>query len=221
VFKKYQWIEADVRKAIKDHRPESYNIRVGTISVGDTIPTLKGDWSCRAEWITQPPGHIYRSIEALQTARENNGISIGMVKPLRVTDYHAEPYSANERAEFWAKYHAILAQQEFQFAPEEEEPVRLLPPPEYRFQLSFRCDDPACPKDHKFSVFDWEVDALYNRLRRNGDSEAQACDKVISKLSDDVCAEGKDTHFFLGNIAAHPHKFTIVGLWYPKQKKAL
>jgi hypothetical protein len=35
-----------------------------------------------------------------------------------------------------------------------------------------------------------------------------------------VCAEGKDTYFFLGNIAAHPHKFTIVGLWYPKKQAA-
>jgi hypothetical protein len=48
--------------------------------------------------------------------------------------------------------------------------------------LKFRCDDPACTKDHIFSLFDWEVGALYNRLRQNGETTEQACEKVIAKL---------------------------------------
>jgi len=38
VFKKYQWIEADVRKASRDARPESYNIRCDNITVGKSSP---------------------------------------------------------------------------------------------------------------------------------------------------------------------------------------
>jgi hypothetical protein len=102
VFKKYQWIEAFVRKAIKDTRPESYNIRCDGITVGEFIPSEKGDWSRRAEWIIQP-GHIFRSVESLQDAREREGTSIGMVKPLSVTDYRVEAYSEEERQGFWAK----------------------------------------------------------------------------------------------------------------------
>jgi hypothetical protein len=219
VFKKYQWIEAHIRKAIRDPRPESYNIRCDGIKVGETILTGKGDWSRRAEWVLHP-GHIFRSVEALQAAREQDGTSIGMVKPLSVTDYRVEAYSEQDRREFWAKYQSILSQQELQFEPEEERPVRPLPPPEFRFQMKFRCDDADCTKDHVFSVFDWEVDALYNRLRQNGDTAEQACDKVIAKFRDEVCAKWKNTYFFLGNIAAHPHKFTIVGLWYPKEHQA-
>lgn len=218
VFKKYQWIEASVRKAIRDTRPESYNIRCDDITVGEFIPTEQGDWSRRAEWVLHP-GHIFRSVEALQAAREQNGTSIGMVKPLSVTNYRVEAYSEQDRRDFWTKYRSILAQQEFQFSPEEEHPVRPLPPPEFRFQLMFRCDDSACTKDHVFSLFDWEVDALYNRLRQKGDTAEQACEKVIAKLRDEVFADDKDTHLFLGNIAAHPHKFTIVGLWYPKKRQ--
>jgi hypothetical protein len=142
-----------------------------------------------------------------------------MVKPLAVTDYRAEPYTPRERREFWEKYQGILAQQEFQFDRQEDQGVRPLPPPEFRFQIQFRCDDPACTQEHLFSVFDWEVDALYYRLLGQGDAAEQACEKVIARLRDEVCAEGKDTHFFLGNILAHPHKFTIVGLWYPKAKR--
>lgn len=42
---------------------------------------------------------------------------------------------------------------------------------------------------------------------------------MTAKPRDDVCGPGKDTHFFLGNIASHPHVFTVVGLWYPKRAK--
>ena len=47
----------------------------------------------------------------------------------------------------------------------------------------------------------------------------QARDKVVAKLRDDVCSPTKDTHLFLGNVRAHPHVFTVVGLWYPKKEK--
>lgn len=85
-FKKYQWIVADVRKALRDARPESYNIRPDSIELGDTIPTESGDWSRRAEWIIQPD-HIFESVTALQEAREKTGTTIGMVKPHEVLDF--------------------------------------------------------------------------------------------------------------------------------------
>jgi hypothetical protein len=114
-----------------------------------------------------------------------------------------------------------VAQQELSFEPDAERLVRPLNPPDFRFQIMFRCNDPSCTNTHVFSVFDWEVDALYYSLWKRGDTTDQACEKVIAKLRDDVCAPGRDTYFFLGNIAAHPHRFTIVGLWYPKIQHAL
>jgi hypothetical protein len=218
-FKKYQWIEADVRKATKDPRPESYNVRCDTIELGETIPTTNGDWSRRAEWVLQP-NHIFRSVEALQAAWEKDGTSIGMVKPLEVLHFRFEKYPEEERRDFWSKYKAIVDQQELPFDPDAEPPVRPLSPPDFRFQIAFRCDDPNCPRDHLFTVFDWEVDALYHSLRRDGETPEQACEKVVDKLRDEVCGPGKDTFFFLGNMAAHPHTFTIVGLWYPKKQQA-
>lgn len=212
-FKKYQWIEADVRKARRDARPESYNIRPDSIDIGETIPTESGDWSRRAEWIIQP-GHIFESVKALQEARERDGTTIGMVKPHEVLEFSADPYPEDERRQFWTKYKAIMSQQEIQFEGEEESNVKPLSPPEFRFKIKFRSDD----KVHEFSVFDWEVDALYFRCTQRGDTPEVACNKVIAKLRDEVCADTKDTYFFLGNIASHPHIFTIVGLWYPKRQ---
>src|SRR5262249_55741035 len=112
-FKKYQWIEARVRKAIRDPRPESYNIRCDDIRVGETIPTVKGDWGRRAEWIVEPPGHVFRSVEALQAAREARGTSIGMIQPHEVKGFLVEPYTQEEKRFFWSKYRAIQGQQDF------------------------------------------------------------------------------------------------------------
>jgi hypothetical protein len=218
VFEKYQWIEAHVRKSTRDPRPESYNIRCEGITVGETIPSGKADWSQRAQWVLRPD-HIFRSVEALQAARDRDGTSIGVVKPKAVTGYRVEAYSEEERRGFWARYRSILAHQELRFRPEEEWTVRPLPAPEVRFQLLFRCDDPTCTLDHISSVCDWEVDTLYNSLRRRGNTAEQACQQVIARLRDDVCSEGRDTYFFLGNMAAYPRRFSIVGLWYPKRQQ--
>lgn len=215
-FKKYQWIEADIRKAIRDSRPESYNIRCDSIQIGETILSENGDWSRRAEWIIQP-GHIFSSVTALQEARDKVGTSIGMVKPDEVLDFSAEPYPDDEKRQFWSKYAAILAQQELVFEPADETSIKPISPPDFRFKIRFRSED----KEHEFGVFDWEADALYFRCTQKGDTPKQACEKVISKLRDEVCSPAKDTYFFLGNIASHPHRFTIVGLWYPKRRKSV
>jgi hypothetical protein len=138
-----------------------------------------------------------------------------MVKPDEILGFRADPYSEEDRRSFWAKYNAILEQQEFQFTPEEETPVKPIDPPDFRFKIKFRSGS----LEHEFSVFDWEVDALYCNCRKAGDSEDQACAKVIDKLRTSANLEEKDVYFFLGNIANHPHVFTIAGLWYPKKRK--
>lgn len=220
VFKKYQWIEADVRKAMRDARPESYNIRCDTIETGETVPTEKGDWSKRAAWVMNP-AHIFTSVEALQEARKRDGTSIGIVKPHEVVDLAAEAYPEDEKSQFWTKYRAIQEVQELAFEPEADRHIKPLSPPDFRFKIKFRCDDPACTKVHDIGVYDWEVDALYFRCKQGGDSPERARDKVIAKLRDEVCGPSKDTRFFFGNIASHPHVFIIVGLWYPKRQKVV
>lgn len=216
VFRKYQWIEAHVTKSTRDARPESYKIRLDTIVPSEHIPTENGNWDRRAEWVLAP-GNAHRSVEAIRVARGRDGTSIGLVQPKEFVGFHAEAFPQQEKDEFWRKYRSIQEQPDLPFEPDTEAEVRPLPPPDYRFKIQFRCDDESCT-GHDLTVFDWEVDALYNSCRNRGDSPESARDKVIAKLRDEVCASTKDTHFFLGNIASHPHVFTIVGLWYPKRK---
>jgi hypothetical protein len=218
VFKKYQWIEADVTKARNDPRPESYKIHPDNIETFGMIPSKGGNWDARAEWIMNEH-NIFRSVEALKDKQQKDNTSLGLVKPLEVVEISAHPHSQKEKAEFWQRYKDTISQMEISLEPETQREIKPLTPSEYRFKISFRCDDKSCQTEHNFSVLDWELDALYSNLRKKGNAPELAANKVVEKLREEICAPEKDLFFFLGNIATHPNIFTIVGLWWPKKSR--
>jgi len=217
VFKKYQWIEADVLKATSDVRPESYKIRVDNIKVLSTIPTHNGSWDERAQWIMQPD-NIYQSVEALQAQQQRSGTSLGLVKPVLISNVRAVPVPRDEKIQFWAKYDDALRQMDLPLDPDTGREIKPLRPPDYRFKVSFRCDDSQCVSPHVFSILDWELDALYFRGIKNGLAPDAASEQVVSKLQDEVFSGRKDVYFYLGNMSSHHQVFTAVGLWWPNKK---
>lgn len=215
-FRKYQWIEAEVARNPSDHRPESHKIRYDTIECYDRISTRNGNWDERAKWVMQPQ-NLFQSVEALKAKQQQDGTSLGLVQPTEVIDIASERVPDQEKAEFMDRYHEAIRQMELPLDPDTGQEIRPLRAADYRFRVRFRCGDPRCQTDHRFSVLDWEIDALYFNLHSNrGQPPAQAAQGVIEKLWE-ICGPKKDTHFFLGNIASHPQNFTIVGLWYSKK----
>jgi hypothetical protein len=217
VFRKYQWIEADIYPSDTDQRPESYKIRPDTIVPGEVIPTKSGNWSERTRWVMNP-GNVFRSVEALQEAQRRDRTSLGLVKPAGILGYTYETVPEAEKGHFRRLVDALRSKGDL-FDDDPAASVRPLSPPDFRFKIRFRCDDPACGAGHEFSVLDWEIDALYFRLRSRRGSPEQARDEVLRWLEKLLDPGKKDTHFFLGNISSHPQNFTIVGLWYPKQER--
>lgn len=218
-FRKYQWIEATVRKAISDSRPESFNVRCDNITpLNEVIPTANGNWDKRAEWVMQP-GNIFPSLSALQAARERGEASLGLVQPSEIIDIFAEPINQVDKEEFRRKYNRIQQQKDL-FEDKSKPKVKPLSPPDFRFKIEFRCADEDKTVSHKFSVLDWEVDALYFRCLNNGSQPEEAAQEVIQQLRNRLSLAKNDVHFFLGNMKLHQHIFVIVGLWYPKKKAA-
>lgn len=212
IFKKYQWIEASVIKATNDPRPESYRISCDNIVLGDVIPS-KNNWEERAKWVLNN-NNIFNSVESLQQRQQQDRTSLGLVKPLKIIDVTKHEITSKEQSQFLKSYEEVMLQ--IDFSSHEVKPLR---PPDYKFKVHFRCDDGQCPHNgHKFSILDWEIDALYFNLRKKNSREV-AANKVIGKLRDDVFAPDKDLYFYLGNISNYPHTFTVVGLWYPKKKQ--
>lgn len=217
VFRKYQWIEAEVARNLSDVRPESFRIAPERIELGDTIPPGSVGWDARAEWIMQPD-NLFRSVEALQTQQKEDHTSLGLVKPTEVTEVKAVRVPQVEAENVMARYAEVIRQMDLPLDPDTGREVKPLRAADYRFKISFRCDDDEC-MGHEFSVLDWEMDALYFRLRTKYQrSHQEAAGGVVEKLRDQVCANDKDLHFFLGNFAQRPWVFSIVGLWWPKKK---
>jgi hypothetical protein len=215
-FEKYQWIEADVMKSPSDPRPESYKIRFDNIQLLDVIPTKAGNWDDRKKWIIHKDT-VKGSVESLQHFQSQNHTSLALVKPSQIRKVTSQKYSPKERNEFWDRYKAALSQMELPLDPDSGREIKPITPPDYRFKVGFRCDDKTCT-GHTFSILDWEVDALYFKLKKNGDAPEIAAQKVVDKIQDDICSPKNDLYFFLGNISTHPQTFTIVGFWYPKIK---
>ncbi|MFN7927409.1 MAG: hypothetical protein U0Y68_05595 [Blastocatellia bacterium] len=215
IFSKYQLIDAFVAKSPNDSRPESYKIRFDGIQTGLTL-SPNNQWAERAAYVLQP-GNIFQSVEAIQERQRDDNTSLGLVKPAIVSQVRAEKLNQNERDKFWRDYQQAIKQMDLPLDTNPSHQVKPLSPPDYRYKIQFRCDDDRCLQDHNFSVLDWEIDALYFRMRRKGKSPESASKDVVDKLND-VCAQDKDLYFFLGNISTHPNVFTIVGLWYPKKK---
>jgi hypothetical protein len=215
-FKKYQWITADIQRAVdKDNRPESYRIRADSIELGDTIDAgTHGDWRERAGYVLTPQT-IFRSVEAIQAQQSIDHTSLGIIKPKSIIQVHVDGVPKSERQTMWQRYRELSDQLSLELDDQVRE-VKPLTPPEYRFQIRFRCDDPSCTLIHKFGILDWEVDALYFTLKKRH-NELQAKTKVVEHLEKHLQAPDRDPRFFIGNISTHPKNFTIVGLWYPKK----
>lgn len=218
VFRKYQWIEAFVAQSPEDPRPESYKIQYDDIKILDRIPTDRGNWDDRAQWILRPQ-NIYRSVEELQHRQRVDKTSLGLVKPKEVVSVKYREYDEAEKERFWKNYEEVVRQMDLPFDEIAGHEIKPLTPPDFRFSVHFYCDDPNCQSGHVFHPLDWEVDALYFKLKRGRPPDQGAARKVVEKIRDQICAEDKDLYFYLGNISTHPQIFTIVGFWWPKIKE--
>lgn len=216
IFKKYQWIEANVKRNLSDPRPESYKIDTDSMLALDVIKTGKnGNWDERANWVMNEE-NIFSSVEAIQDRQKVDHTSLGLIQP-EITSIYCHPINQREKQDFWMRYKSAVQQMQLPLDPETNKEIKPITPADYRFKVKFRCNDPHCEHEHDFSVLDWEVDALYFKQKQRGMSPQAAADTVLKKLRE-VCGTDRDIHFYVGNISSHPHVFTIVGLWRPKKR---
>lgn len=215
VFKKYQWIEADVERNLSDPRPESYRISSENITLKGVVKTKSGgDWTPRSTWILRPD-HIVSSVESLQREEVLTKRSLGILKPKAILGVSASKVPPIEKDEFEKRWKESQLQYEMQIGGRRI--VNPLHASDYRFKVRFTCDDSLCPKPHEFSILDWEVDAHYFRQKASRHNSEEAKKDVVAHL-EEVFNDEHDARFFLGNISTHPTNFTIVGLWYPKKQ---
>lgn len=205
-FKKYQWIRANITKAISDPRPESYNIVPDSIVLGDMIKAGK-TWEERCAWLLNEKT-VFPSVEALRLAQINASTSLGIVKPKIVNQVIIRHRDSKEVEEAIAKKDSVVDQLDLF---EEKKDLYILP---VRIMIEFSCNDPGCA-GHKMSILDWEFGQLYRKVIKSDDWQ----DKIKSKIMNEICAGDRDTYIILGNMVSHPQRFSVLGFfWPPKQQ---
>lgn len=88
----------------------------------------------------------------------------------------------------------------------------------FNFHYLFECEDSEKP--HKVMLEDWELGVLFLKERDRKGEEA-ATKSVCNRFLNDICADTRDTRFFMGT--RHPfNQWLVIGtFWPPKQAQGL
>jgi len=212
-FKKWQWVYVRVEKAARDHRPESHKIYVDTVDCGTLIGT-RDDWSERRHWIDRAP--MFNSFDIMNTAREQDGLSLGMLRPVRVLGLDIIPARhANWTDQEREKLTSQQMQDDLFSEVEAKQQVRELRKIPFDFYYRYACCTPDGECEHRHKIVDWEAGALYwNCVKSHGsDWQAPFRAKMEAELVD------RDLMFLMGNLHRFQAQWLIVSLIYPPKRR--
>ena len=211
-YKKYQWIDIDLKKRKQDFRPESFS--PVDISKGFKLGEIVGpdNWAERRRIVLR---NVYTDLSTLiEDAKDSvKHTSLAVLKPREIIDFHWEPV---ERV--WDKNILDIinarAQQDTLFGKNIYADFKVVKKLPYRFKYKFTTDDGII---RDLMIEDWEVGTLYWNCLSKYSSEEEACKKVKMKYFDDF--KNRDLYFYLGttlerhNTSKNP--FMIIGAFYP------
>jgi len=206
-FKKYSIIEVRAHKASDDTRPESFKVDADSIRVIDWLDTKDG-WKKRKE-IVLPT--LSSSCCDILTKSEEIGISLGMFKPYRVS-FQRKNMKLQDEQEREACYAQLS------FYNKSKKAVEDIP---FDFRYQFYCqgkDD--CP-GHDLPIIDWEIGQAYRSWRYNYKDKTVLLQKIKERWLDNLCADKRNTYFYVGNMKRFRQNFMILGVFYPPHEKCL
>lgn len=209
-FRKYQWIEANLKKASSDARPESHNVDLDTLKALDESIPSDDQWRLRKE-LLEPLRRP--SLEAIMAERDERKFpTLGFFKPKRIKRLiiESDPDGPAWSPEQKAKLQQEMAQGKlFESSDAPDEELEKIP---YIFKYEFDCDDADC-HGHTTSCTDWEMAQAYRKWRAAYGEKAWE-GKFRQRFEKEMI-ERFDTHFYVGTVHIHPATWIIVGLFFP------
>ena len=212
-YRKYQWIELDLKKNLKDQRPESYSpTNIDTIQLGEVISTDRS-WEERKNFILGN-NPVYSSLDEVIDGAKSNTFSFAILKPAKIIDFKAIAVDREWDVSRKQAAEASLNQGSL-FQENDHSDFKLVKKLPYKFSYHF-VDGHG--RESTMMIEDWEIGQLYWNCLKNGDEKA-AIAKVKEKYFDDI-ALTKDVYLFLGttlkfhNMNA-PNPYVIIGVFYP------
>jgi len=209
-YRKFDWVELDVRKSTSDPRPETFHPTDAKAIQAVSHLDTKNNWKARVNAFKAVT--VYNRLQPLLEGAKANTVSLAMFKPARIVDFFWEPCERNWDDAKVAAMREMASQGEL-FADEEwRQTFRLMPKLPYNF--SYRFED-ADGRRSELQVLDWEAGQLFhNCLRDAQGDEAVALAKVKQKYFDAFLKT--DLHFFLGTMKEFhgfsPNPWVIIGV---------
>ncbi len=211
-FRKWQWVTTLVEKSRDDHRPESHRIFVDQIDCeGEPLAAGKVGWPRRMELLRSVP--VHSDFASLEAARVRDGNTLALLRPSRILELEIKPTKNPDwTAEELAKL-TQLQQQSPLFADDDSNSqVRLLEKIPFDFHYRYECIVDGEPVVTRHKLVDWEVGALYRRLRK--EHGASGWERPFrEKLEVELPA--RDLMLLLGTIHRFPDQWLAVSLIYP------
>ncbi len=210
-YKKYQWVELELKKSRKDSRVESFTpVNIDKVALGEFIDTDGGSWKRRKEVVLK---NIYTKIEDLTRRSERKSLSLAVFKPTKIKNFHIKEVSRE-----WPMEKIEEFKNQLRLFSSDRNPFEGLKKLPYKFHYEFEDSVGVVSNMH---IVDWELGALFWRQLKSKGSEKKALDDVKKKYYDDF-VQNKDIYFFLGTTKRHhftaPNPYLIIGVFYPKKE---
>lgn len=214
-YRKYQWVDINLKKAKKDFRPESFSpadTSLEDMDIIESVDTSK-EWRKRKELVLMQGPKVYTSMTKLIVdSQEPENVSLATFKPAKFTGFDIE----EERE--WSEGLQKNLQQHDLFDERggkgDKDIVQKLP-----FKFFYKFED-VNGKPSRLMIEDWEIGALYwNCLKRADGDEQVALHKVREKYYD-TFTNKNDVYLFLGTTLQYHRRrmnnpFVIIGVFYP------
>lgn len=204
-FAKYQLVTLRARQTGHDLRPESWRPSPSPLKVGDKISSSH-QW--RDRWAVLAPLAGQVTMCELQRRQALDASSLGLVRVKAIHELEITPneeYSA-EKAEM-----AKEAAEATLFRAARDP----LEPPPYTMRYHYTCMEPGCG-GHRQGYIDWEAAQASRRWRREYGNEDRTVAALRQKFVRDVF-DGRDTHFYVGNMHQAPRAFLVLGVFWPPE----
>jgi len=205
-YKKYQWISVEISKNTSDFRIDSYRPIEKTIKTLGLPLSTDSDkkWSKRKEIIL--PTVKFYSIKELEEEYKSDKVSLGIFKPKEIIDFIIEPDT-----ETWSK-NQLRNLSQIRLFEQQPKPIEKIP---FRFSYLFTCKDSNCKTNHKLTILDWEIFALYRNLKKQNPYDI---DLNLQKLKDrwltDMWNPKRDSYLIVGTQYPNP-TFMLLGVFWP------
>ena len=203
-FKKYDIIEANIKKATGDTRPESFKVDADTIRViGNVGP--ENNWVKRNAYLIPL---VSSSMCEIEERCKSNNLSLGMFKPRLPLKFTCERINRPFKPGALAGYSQLSL-----FNPIKKVLDRI----PYVFRYEYHCQGVSTCRGHKQCILDWEIAEAYRNWKINYPIEKELLDKIREKWLETMFAKDRNSYLMVGN--QHRFKtFMVLGVYWPPAK---